>query len=416
MKESDMSLMNLKSNLANTLFSFAAGSFLLLSSGCATTSHRGEPLPAEHAETAIITGIPNARVWGDRRLPYEERWLAASDKELKARFGGIMNCEHTYLAISGGGADGAFGAGLLAGWSKAGTRPEFTIVTGISTGSLIAPFAFLGPEYDEQLEIIYSQYPTDKMIKMRNVSTVLLKDGLYNVNPIKDMLAHHFNEEVVDAIARESRKGRSLKIGTTNLDTIRPVFWDIGAIARSDHPDRVALIQQIILASCSIPGAFPPVYFDVEIDRQSYDEMHADGGCVNQVFLYPTKMDWPRVLAKLKVQGKPTSYIIRNSRLDPDWQPVRPRITSIVGRSVSSLIRTQGIGDMHRIYHETMRNGLDFNLAYIPPEFTTEANEIFDVEYMKELYALGFELGSKGYNWRKAPPRFEVAQKSPSQD
>ncbi|MFC1652321.1 patatin-like phospholipase family protein [Planctomycetota bacterium] len=382
-------------------------SLFLTGSGCMTAAYRGNPVPEALGNEVQVDGIPYARVWGDERLPYEEKWLAASEEKLATYFSGIMNREHNYLALSGGGAKGAFGAGLLAGWTATGARPEFTIVTGISTGSLIAPFAFLGPDYDDELKAVYSQYSTDDMVKEKKLRQIIRNDAVLNVDPMKKILAHYYNEDLVDAIARESRKGRSLLIGTTNLDAGRPVIWDIGVIAESHHPERVELIQSIILASCSIPGGFPPVLFEVEANGQTYDEMHVDGGCTNQVFLYPAEMDWPRLLDKLKVKTMPTTYVIRNARFESNWVSVKPRLASIAGRAISSLIRTQGIGDMYRIYLQTKRDGLDFNLAYIPAEFTKKSKETFDLEIMKELYALGYEMASKGYPWQKVPPGFE---------
>lgn len=382
-------------------------SLFLTGSGCMTAAYRGNPVPEELGNEVQVDGIPYARVWGDERLPYEEKWLAASEEQLATYFSGIMNREHNYLALSGGGAKGAFGAGLLAGWTATGTRPEFAIVTGISTGSLIAPFAFLGPDYDDELKAVYTQYSTDDMVKTKKLRQIIRNDSALNVDPMKKILASYYNEDLVDAIARESRKGRSLLIGTTNLDAGRPVIWDIGVIAESHHPDRVELIQSIILASCSIPGGFPPVLFEVEANGQAYDEMHVDGGCANQVFLYPAEMDWPRLLAKLKVKTMPTTYVIRNARFESNWVSVKPRLASIAGRAIGSLIRTQGIGDMYRIYLQTKRDGLDFNLAYIPAEFTKKSKETFDLDIMKELYALGYEMASKGYPWQKVPPGFE---------
>ncbi|MFC1764439.1 patatin-like phospholipase family protein [Planctomycetota bacterium] len=380
---------------------------LLLSlSGCMQVAHRGVPLPKELSDKAQIAGIPNARIWGDEQPPKWGELTTASEQTLAARFSGIMNREHRYLALSGGGANGAFGAGLLAGWTAAGTRPEFTIVTGVSTGSLIAPFAFLGSEYDTRLKELYTQFSTDDMVKKKKLWNIIRNDGAVSVAPMKAILAEFYNEDVVDAIAREGRKGRLLRVGTTNLDAGRPVIWDIAAIAASEHPDRVELIQRIILASCSIPVGFPPVFFEVEANGQTYDEMHVDGGVANQVFLYPAEIKWQPVLDKFKVKGQPRVYVIRNSHVHSHWQETKPRLTAIAGRSVDSLIRTQGIGDMYRIYLESERDNLDFNLAFIPPEFTEKPKETFDVEIMKELYDLGYKMARDGYVWHKTPPEF----------
>lgn len=400
--------MNMVQKASNPTASRVLAALLVMMSSCMQVAHRGVPVPAEFSEEAQIAGIPNARIWGDERPRAWDELVAASEETLAARFSGIMNREHNYLAISGGGANGAFGAGLLAGWTASGTRPEFTMVTGVSTGSLIAPFAFLGPAYDDQLKAIYTQFSTDDMVKKRHLLNIIRNDGVVSVGPMKAILAQLYNADVVDAIAREGRKGRLLRVGTTNLDAGRPVIWDIVAIAASDHPQRVELIQSIILASCSIPVAFPPVLFEVEANGETYDEMHVDGGVGNQVFLYPAEIDWQPVREIFKVQGQPRVYVIRNSRLEPTLQATKPRLTTIAGRSVDSLIRTQGIGDMYRIYLESERDNLDFNLAYIPSNFTKKPKESFDLEVMKELYDLGHNMAREGYAWQKAPPGFEA--------
>ena len=169
------------------------------------------------------------------------------------------------------------------------------------------------------------------------------------------------------------------------------------------------LIRKILLASASIPAAFPPVLIPVEVDGKRYDELHVDGGTAQQVFLYPAGMDWEHVLKKLEVPGKPKVYIIRNSRLLPMYEQIRNKLIPIAGRSLESLVRTQGIGDLYRIYLETCRDGLDYNLAYIPAEFTKQSSEEFDPHYMKALFDLAFERAKEGYEWDKMPPELEEA-------
>lgn len=390
---------------------FCSVAFLVITtlSGC-VSAHRDAPLPESLGDEAQVSGIPYARFWGDEPLPYEDKWLQASEEKLVTYFSEIMNCEHTYLALSGGGPNGAFGAGLLGGWTAAGTRPEFTIVTGISTGSLIAPFAFLGPKYDAQLKEVYTLYGTDDLVKKRwRLLSMFHNASALNVDRMKALLAKYYNEDFADEIARETRTGRILLIGTMNLDAGRPVIWDIGVIANSDHPNRVELIQQIILASCSIPLAFPPVFFEVEANGRVYDEMHVDGGIANQVFLYPANMNWRGIMDTLKIEGTPNVYVIRNASWDPEWKSVEPALMPIAGRSVSSLLRTQGIGDAYRIHLEAQRDGLNFNLASIPSDFTYESKETFDPEMMRELYNVGYEMAKNGYPWQKTPPGFKPA-------
>lgn len=386
--------------------SFALAPLLALMAACAHVAER-TPLPAELADETSVLGIPRARQWGDAPPPWDHDWLKKSKTELKERYSGIYGRRHTYLAISGGGENGAFAAGLLIGWTEAGDRPEFTAVTGISAGALVAPFAFLGSEYDHVLQIVSKDLEPDDVYKKRGFIRALRTNAMANTEPLKALIAKYVDEEVMHKIAAAHRDGRSLNIGTANLDSMRPVIWRLGPIANSGHPDALELIRKILLASASIPAAFPPVLIPVEAGGKNYDELHVDGGAAAQVFLYPAGVDYEQVLEKLEVPGKPNVYIIRNSRLDPIYQQVENKLFPIAGRSLESLVRTQGIGDLFRIYLETCRDGLDFNLAYIPAEFTKQSEDEFDSEYMQALYELAFERAKGGYAWEKFPPELE---------
>jgi hypothetical protein len=379
----------------------------VIMSGCASVL-RHNSLPEDFEGMAQLPGMPErARIWGDEPPPWLDRWRKDSREDLVAEFGGVMGQEHNYLAISGGGANGAFGAGLLVGWSAAGTRPEFTIVTGISTGALIAPFAFLGPDYDVQLEEVYTKYSTDDLIKKRGILAAATGDAAVSTEPLQTLIARYFNPQVIKAIAAEGRKGRVLFIGTTDLEADRPVIWNITRIAASGDPGALELIHKVVLASASIPVAFPPVIIEVETDGQRYDEMHTDGGTTTQIFLYPVGIKWDVITERLEVKGTPKVFLIRNARLEPVRKSLKPRILPIADRAVSSLIRTQGIGDMYRLYFGAQRDGLDYNLAYIPGDFSETPKEMFDPEYMRKLFDLGYRMAKTGYPWRKAPPGFE---------
>ncbi len=376
---------------------------ILLGGGCATVPERN-PVPEALSAEAEIPGIPRARMWGDAAPGYWDTWQKASASELEVRFAGVMGRPHHYLALSGGGPLGAFGAGLLAGWTEKGDRPEFTVVTGISAGGLIAPFAFLGSAYDERLERLFTEHDTDDIIRQRSLLGMLWSDSATDSRPLQALIAAYVNQEVVDAIAVEHRKGRRLLIGTTNLDAERPVVWNIGEIADSGAPGALELIQKIVLASSSIPGAFPTVRIPVEADGAPYDELHVDGGTTSMVFVYPTGMEWDKVIAKLNVVGEPKLYVIQNFFVDPRWREVKPRIGPVAAYAMYTMIRNLGIGDLYRIYESAQRDGLDFNLAHIPADFCEKPEEIFDRAFMRKLYDLGYQLGREGYPWKKTPP------------
>lgn len=389
----------------NITSSLVAG--LTLAGACAHVPKRS-PLPREDIESAEVLGIARSRLWGDEPPPWEHDWLGKNTTEMKERYPGVYGRRHAYLAISGGGEDGAFAAGLLLGWTEAGDRPEFTTVTGVSAGALIAPFAFLGPDYDDVLKEVSVDVTEKDLYKKRGKIRALRTDALATTEPLQALIAKYMDDETMQKIAAEHRKGRELNIGTTNLDSMRPVVWRIGVIANSGHPDALKLIRQILLASASVPGAFPPVLINVQADNEKYDEIHVDGGATSQVFIYPVGIDYDQVLDNLAVPGRPEVYIIRNSRLDPTYEAVKNRFLPILGRSIESIVRTQGIGDLYRIYLQTCRDGLDFNLAYIPSDFTAESEGYVDTEYMKKLFDMAFDLAKAGYVWEKAPPQLDT--------
>ncbi len=373
--------------------------------GCASAPTRLQPLPETLSAQAGIPGIPGARHWGDMQPPGFDTWLKLTDAELAANFSGIMNRPHHYLSLSGGGADGAYGAGILAGWTAHGTRPEFTIVTGTSTGALIAPFAFLGPRYDPLLRKLYTEMTTADLIERRDLLDILRNDSATSSAPLRRLLEQHIDDAFVAELAEQHRRGRSLLVGTTNLDAARPVTWSLTRIAASGSPRARTLIHDVLLASASIPGVFPPVMIEVEADGRRFEEMHVDGGVTSQVFVYPTGLDWSRVKQRLAVEGPPALYVINNNRGLLAWETAPRRVLPILLRSVDSLIRTQGIGDLAQIYLLAQRDGLRFNLAYIPASFKEQPLEKFDPVYMRKLFELGFERASAGYPWTAGPRR-----------
>jgi predicted acylesterase/phospholipase RssA len=374
--------------------------------GCAGAPERA-PVPAELIRAASVPGIPDARYWGEASPEIAVRSLEAySDAELAAMFAGIYGKPHSYLAISGGGANGAYGAGFLVGWTAAGTRPEFTMVTGVSTGALIAPFAYLGAEYDDELEALYTTMSTKDIAVMKGLLKGFFSDAMADTTPLRRLIETYVSDEVIAAIAVQHRRGRRLWIGTANLDVGRSVVWDLGAIAASGDPGRTRLIHDVLQASAAIPVAFPPVLIRVEASGRTYDEMHVDGGTAQQVFVYPAEMNWPRVLARLDAVGRPTVYVIRNAFLEPEFNGVPRKVLPIASRSIQALIRTQGLGDLYQIYALCLRDGNDFKLAHIPVGFTAQAAEDFDPAYMRKLFAHAYDEAKNGYEWRTEPPGF----------
>ncbi len=383
---------------------------LLTSSGCATPP-RISAVPPEYQNDVRILGMPGIRFVPTGAMSQElkdevfDSFSRESEHLSLSSSSGRVPTAH-FLAISGGGDNGAFAAGLLNGWTAAGTRPEFKLVTGISTGALIAPFAFLGPKYDHSLKEFYTTSSPQDILKQRNLLAVFLDDAMADNKPLWNQVSKQVDEGFLREIAVEYEKGRMLLLATTNLDRGVPVIWNMGKIAASGHKDALDLFRKIMIASAAIPGFFPPEMIDVEANGKPYQEMHVDGGASAQTFLYPASVRLRQLSDEVGVKRKRKAYIIRNARLDTDWAEIERRTLKITGRAIASLLQSQGIGDLYRIYLQTEVDKVDFNLAFIPPTFKAEHKEEFDTEYMRALYKFGYDMAAKGYPWMKKPPGF----------
>ena len=392
------------SALASPLALFAAVSLV---AGCVAITPRNA-LPEAEAAHIDPEGFHNIRYWGDEVTsdaasdpdpvePTPAAWTRSSAKR-----------QLNFLAISGGAQDGAFGAGLLAGWGDAGNRPQFDLVTGVSSGALIAPFIFLGRERDGQLREIFTKYGR-KDIFAYNVPSLLQGSSLVDDSPLAHLIAKYIDPEFLREVAEERSKGRVLLIGTTNLDAQRPVLWDMGRIASSGNPQALQLFRKVLLASATLPGVFAPVRIKVRVAGKDYDELHVDGGVTRQVFIAPSILHLVSGNARRKPVSGARLFVIRNGRIDPQWEPVNDNVLSITQRSLSTLIKNQGIGDLYRIYAIAKLNGIDFNLASIPADFDMQADEPFDQKYMSALFDRGYEMGRRGYPWLKSLPDLRTA-------
>jgi predicted acylesterase/phospholipase RssA len=326
-----------------------------------------------------------------------------------------------FLVLSGGGENGAFGAGVLCGWTAAGNRPTFKLVTGISTGALLAPFAFLGSDYDTQLKEVYTTVTDKDIYTKKSILTAYWRESVYDTKPLADTIAKFIDEKVLAAVAEEYRRGRILLVGTTQLDAQRLVIWDMGAIASSEDPGALELFRKVLLASASMPAVFPPVYIDVTAGGNEYEEMHVDGGTVTEMMLYEeaikpmTKhvkavqsfVENKELLMSLKNRQR-SLYIIRNDLVTPEWDDVKARLGNIAGRAISTLVKTHGEGDLYRIYVLALRDKIDYNLASIPKEVGADTGEgMFNLDFMQKLFNLGYEMAKNGYPWDKYPPGYQ---------
>lgn len=380
----------------------AAAQVLLV--GCGMND-RYRAVPSALAGGLTFAHVDNARFAGDDvgalKIEFERafaRWRSHAGQASPA-----------FLVLSAGQEDGAFGAGLLAGWTEHGGRPEFQIVTGTSTGALAAPFAFLGAEYDRALESMYTRTGADDIVDSRFLVAAVNNDAMMDTAPLARTIAKYLSPTILQRIAEEYTKGRLLLISTTDLDSGKLVIWNIGAIAASDNPDRLGLVRKIILASAAVPGLFPPVMIDAVLEDGRYQEMHVDGGTVAQMFLYPPSLDMAAIVRPLGMKTRPSAYIIRNGRMRPQHEEVEKGTLQIAGRAVTTMIASNAVGELYRIYSATQRDRVNFNVALIGDDFTIPYKKRFDSDYMSKLFAYGLEKGRAGYAWKKAPPDFSPA-------
>jgi predicted patatin/cPLA2 family phospholipase len=379
---------------------------------------RGEldaPVPAAAADQITVLGLPNARFWAwidTEGAALVQEWEQSVGREEKAATSsGGMLPPANFLVVSGGGGDGSFGAGLICGWSDAGTMPAFKLVTGVSTGSLIAPFAYLGGSYVEQLRKIYTTISDKDVRTMRALNGlygVVFGEALADTAPLYQLISRYVDKQMLADITVAYDQGRLLMIATASLDQQRPVLWNIGAIAASGHPDALELVRKIILASASIPGVFPPVMIDVEANGRRYKEMNVDAGVSAQMFLYPVDLGLRMNFRSGQFARERHAYLVRNGRLDPDWASVNRDFLTITERAIETMIHYLGYNDVLRIYQTAKRDGVDYNLALIETDFVTPKREPFDPKYMKALFDYAYEKGRRGYAWHKEPPLFEV--------
>ncbi|MEZ5833920.1 MAG: patatin-like phospholipase family protein [Dongiaceae bacterium] len=317
---------------------------------------------------------------------------------------------YNYLAISGGGSDGAFGAGLLNGWSESGKRPRFKFVTGVSTGALIAPFAFLGSDYDDELKASYTTIDASHIFTLRGILPLLWSEALTSTKPLQQLIGSYINEELLDAIAAEHAKGRRLYVASTNLDAEQPVIWDLGAIAASGSPDRLTLFRKVLLASAAIPTVFPPVMMDVTEDGKKYQEMHVDGGVVFQSFSVGSLVSLPEAIsaAHPEFHGKVEQnlYVLRNGWVSPTFQPVERELAKISVRAVLSMFKMSGINDLWRLYLTTRDDNVSFHYIAIPAEYVPSTTKQFDKAEMNQEFDLGYEMARNGINWKTEPPGY----------
>ena len=375
--------------------------------GCTTLPRNA--VPVELMAQATIPGQPQVRAGAGRIDEAMSRDLALSFKqESPAQFppGADGVVRYAHLAISGGGANGAFGAGFLNGWTKTGTRPVFKIVTGVSTGALMAPFAFIGPAYDGALREFYTTTASRNIFQALSILPQLLGgESFADSTPLRLLIEQHVDAEVLRQVAQAHAAGRRLYMGTADLDSQRFIVWNMGLIAASGRPEALALFRLVMLASASIPVAFPPVLFQVEAAGQRFDEMHVDGGVGANVFYSGGVFSFSAAREGVgRGEGRETIFIIHNGQLLPVPRPTTRSVRGIALRSFESAGKAAFVGDLFRIYAIAVREQAGFNWITMPDGVELAGDELFDPVLMRQLYDLGYANAVAGQVWASVPP------------
>jgi hypothetical protein len=352
---------------------------------------------------ATIPGIPNARFWVD-----------GSDAELHEFLKGpaltsaiASTGSFDVLAISGGAYDGAYGAGVINGWTAAGHRPEFAIVTGVSAGALIAPFAFLGPHYDQEIAEAFAGGVTQVLGDLGGVFALLGSSDARH-DSLVALVDKFVTPQLLAAVAAGHARGRRLFIVTTNLDAQRGMVWDMGAIAASRHPGSRELFRDVLVASASVPGLFGPTYIEVEAGGQRFREMHVDGGATTQVFILPDVV-LATGMGIAAPKGAATHvWVVINNHLTPQFEVVESGLVPTISRSFSTLIKSDSKQTLFVTAEYVGRER--FNLTYIDTAFDDFLNANpsikpgFNTPYMQALYRYGYDRARSGHLWTHEVP------------
>ena len=398
------------SHFSQTIALFVFIGLIAMLAGCGTLTRN--PVPPKLTAEATIPKMPEVRAWAGRVSPAMERDFAQSfeqesPEDFPRNANGVVRYAH--LALSGGGARGAFGAGFLNGWSTSGSRPVFKIVTGVSTGAVMAPFAFLGPPYDAALHEFYTTTTTCDLFDIGSILSMLISllrgDSLADAGPLAVLIARHVDAEFLRKIAHAHNRGRRLYIGTVDLDSQQLVVWNMGLIAESDRPEAQELFRQVMFASASVPIAFPPVFFEVEADGRLYDEMHVDGAFAATVFLHGAVFRPSLIRERAGLgAGREDIFVIHNGQLITDPSPTPRSLRAITARVIEASGRAGVVGALFIIYAFAQREQASFQWVTIPQGVEIPGTENFDPEKMTELYEVGYRTALTGPVWSVDPP------------
>jgi predicted acylesterase/phospholipase RssA len=397
----------------------ALAGFIVMLTGCGTLLRN--PVPPELTATASIPDMPEVRAWAGRVSPAMERDFAHSfEQESPEDFprGADGVVRYAHLALSGGGANGAFGAGFVHGWSTTGSRPVFKIVTGVSTGALMAPFAFLGPSYDRALHEFYTTTTTRDIFDIGSILSILISllrgDSLADIGPLAALIARHVDAEFLRKVADAHNRGRRLYIGTVDLDSQQFVVWNMGLIAASGRPQALDLFRKVMFASASVPIAFAPVFFEVEAGGERYDEMQVDGAVAATVFLHGGVFRPSLIRERAGLgAGREDIFVIHNGQLRGDPSPTPRSLRGITARVIEASSRAGVVGALFTIYAFAQREQASFQWVTIPQGVEIPGTAGFEPEKMTGLYEVGYRTALAGPVWSVNPPGLQEYSSPP---
>ena len=346
------------------------------------------PFTVEEDDAAVLPGIPDARAWGDSETDF-------------ARL--LPQANGPWLAISGGGSDGAYGAGVLTGWTQSGTRPDFAVVSGASIGALIAPFAFLGSRYDEEVHKNFTTIGAADIFEDR-----VTRDSLFDYWPLRRLVEQQVTAKLLAEIAVEHARGRRLFVATTNLDSGRRVIWNMGAIAARGNEAALKLFRDVLLASSSIPGFFSPVLIEVEANGKTFQEMHSDGTITAPFFVVPEAMLSPNSTVRPPLSQL---YVMVNSKLGPEFKLTDRNVPGVLGRSIAVALTAALRAEILLTYVAAQRHGISLRVARVDQAFDHPSRGPFDGKYMQALYEFGVAAGKKGTAFGASLP--ELSMRAP---
>ena len=363
---------------------------LFILQGCASVVMTA-PSPSPPAAD-VATDSPG----GIRTLGADHRFAAVSIQSAARRARTLREGEPiSILALSGGGADGAFGAGALVGLTNAGARPRFSVVTGVSAGALLAPYAFLGPEWDKQLTDAYTGGRAEHLLQPRGLG-VIFDSSVYRGRPLEELVDHYLSDELIQAVAREAASGRLLLVATTNVDTGESVIWDLGSIAMNGGPNAKALFRDVLVASASVPGMFPPVIIRVQDTGGDYSEAHVDGTATVPFIVPPTFLQLPRDAAN---RSPTTVYVLVDGRLSQEPKPIRLRFRTIVSRSISAGLTHMMRTSLELTATTAQVQGASLQYSAIPAAYPNPASFDFSASKMRSLFQYGHDCAYAGRLW-----------------